>query len=219
MTAQNLHYLPGNRKRFLSSFLCNPQADPPAGSSLPPAHQFGTCPKCGQPSKNGVCVGLCGASTACPGCGAVKQPDRSWRRIEHDEHKALPLLCPDCEKKTVIPPETTFFAVLMIGVGVFGVGRTRQAAIEAAQKLFALNGSPLDLPAYSQRMPRGVLCITRCARRFAEAVEESGGAAGMPFTINGEGLLDLPDDPGSDSSAERLGQAIGNLSRQVEEVE
>ena len=96
MTALKLRYSPGDRKRFIRSIFCNPQCNPPALPAPP------SCSKCGGRMIEGVCSD-CGSCTSCYICYSVKQPDKSWRFVAHDELKAVHSCCPTCEKKIVGP--------------------------------------------------------------------------------------------------------------------
>lgn len=93
------------------------------------------------------------------------------------------------------PAPAPFYCVLMVGVGIFGTGRTRETAISAAKKLFGIEG-PLDLPVYVQSMPKGILSIARCTEKMALHIEHSGGAVSS-FTVTENGDLDLSIESGA----------------------
>lgn len=85
------------------------------------------------------------------------------------------------------------YAVLMLGIGCYGTGPTRTAAIEAARKWLTVAPEMDSIPDFDGRCGYRDLCIARCTARYAREIERRGGCAWVPYQVNEAGSLDTAE--------------------------
>lgn len=90
------------------------------------------------------------------------------------------------------PPSSSeiCFAVLKVGHGIYGVGRTHISAITDAERILGviIGHLPFYTPGF---FSYGTLCIAHCTRRFCEKVQDRGGA--IYDFVEFHGLIDIKE--------------------------
>jgi hypothetical protein len=98
------------------------------------------------------------------------------------------------------------FAVLDFGIGFFGIGRDRSAAIRNAAKWLPGEPDIRSIPDYSESTCRGSLCVCRITPQLALEIERRGGGAPVyvPYRVNVDGVFDLTEKPLTDKPQESI---------------
>jgi hypothetical protein len=91
------------------------------------------------------------------------------------------------------PAPPILFAVIELGIGVYGVGRDRAQAISNASKWIASEPDLRNIPIYVRWLSRGALCLCRITLRYAAEIEQrsNGCPVYVPYQIDDDGVFDL----------------------------